>query len=72
MAAHNNLSTLMAAGKGDTPEDQAAYEEFAAMKRIYETAQNRVYVTITAGGVRFPTSDRTYAIHHQEATENSD
>jgi len=37
IAAYNKLTSLMAAGKGNTPEATAAYEEYAKMKACYES-----------------------------------
>jgi len=38
IAAYNGLTTLMAAGKGDTPEAKAAYQKFISAKIAYEKA----------------------------------
>jgi TPR repeat protein len=37
MAAFNRMASLMAEGKGDTPEAQVAYQEFAKAKACYES-----------------------------------
>jgi len=37
IAAYNKLTSLMAEGKGDTPEAQEAYEEYKAAKACYES-----------------------------------
>ena len=37
MAAYNRLATLMAKGKGDTPEGQEAYQEFSKAKTCYDS-----------------------------------
>lgn len=38
IAAYNKLTSLMSAGKGNTPEATAAYEEYAKMKACYESS----------------------------------
>ncbi|MBN1236626.1 MAG: DNRLRE domain-containing protein [Methanotrichaceae archaeon] len=37
MAAYNRLASLMAEGKGDTPEGQEAYQEFSKAKTCYDS-----------------------------------
>ena len=38
MAAYNKMARLMAAGKGDTPEAQAAHREYLKQKDAYEAS----------------------------------
>ncbi|GAB6143844.1 PKD domain-containing protein [Desulfocicer niacini] len=40
IAAYNALTSLMAAGKGDTPQAQEAYKKYKDAKDLYETALN--------------------------------
>ncbi|MBN1689805.1 MAG: hypothetical protein JW901_02150, partial [Dehalococcoidia bacterium] len=40
IAAYNKLTYLMSQGKGDTPEAQAAYEEYAKVKACYESGSS--------------------------------
>ncbi|PKK90446.1 MAG: hypothetical protein CVV64_08760 [Candidatus Wallbacteria bacterium HGW-Wallbacteria-1] len=40
ISAYNRLTDLMTAGKGDTPEAQAAYSEYKASKEKYESLTN--------------------------------
>ena len=60
MAAYNSLATLMAKGKGDTPEAQEAYKEYAAMKACYENKTSGIgpspTLTLTPTSTSAPTS----------------
>jgi len=49
MAAYNKLTSLMAQGKGDTPEAQAAYAEYAKVKACYESGSTGTGQTTTPG-----------------------
>lgn len=49
IAAYNKLTSLMAAGKGDTSEAKIAYDEFAKMKACYESTQSGTGSSNTTG-----------------------
>ncbi|MFA5399846.1 MAG: PA14 domain-containing protein [Dehalococcoidia bacterium] len=66
IAAYNKLTYLMSQGKGDTPEAQAAYAEYAKVKACYEsgstgTGQSSTPATTTTTTPTTPTTTTTTA-----------
>ena len=49
IAAYNKLTSLMAQGKGNTPEAQTAYAEYAKAKACYESGSSGAGQTTTPG-----------------------
>ena len=49
IAAYNKLTSLMSQGKGDTPEAQAAYAEYAKVKACYESGSSGTGTSATTG-----------------------
>ncbi len=50
IAAYNKLTSLMAAGKGDTPEAKKAYKDYKAAKDAYEAAVKNPSSSRPSGG----------------------
>ncbi|MFA5079174.1 MAG: cohesin domain-containing protein, partial [Dehalococcoidia bacterium] len=59
IAAYNKLTSLMSQGKGDTPEAQAAYAEYAKVKACYESGSTGTGQSSTSTSASTSTSSGT-------------
>ena len=62
ITAYNKLTSLMSQGKGDTPEAQAAYAEYAKVKACYESGSTGTGQSSTSTSTSTSTSSGTYTI----------